>query len=197
MTWWATAEGRLARRMANRRASANFDQVTAKAGLIRVRVMVDAGNVERKFRSLPAKMQRSIRRRAMRKGLSLISNALKRELARHRTDWARPHLADNVAIVTRNYRKSRSRGTYLLYGAAGIRFGGAPLKAMAKAAAAAGAGGIAPHAGLLPGWRWHFMEKGTRRSPGRRYLERISAAARLPVTALVRDTVNKLVRTGT
>lgn len=206
-------------------------QIADKAGLIRIRVQFDAGRVERKFRELPGKMQRSIRRRAMRKALTVVSSALKGELAKHRTRYGRPHLADNVAVVNRNYRKSRRRGTYLLYGAAGVRFGGAPLKVMAKAQAAApgpeqsvsgyrrtitSAFGralpsttvtVAPHtrkgkpranpyAGFLPGWRWHFIEGGTRRFMGRKYLERITAASRGLVTQTFRDTASQLIRSG-
>lgn len=200
-----------------------MNEATELRGMIRLRVEFDPGTVERKFLALPKRMQRSIRRKAMKAGLAIIRGSLRRQLAAHRTSYVRPHLADSVATVSRNIRKSRRRGTYLLWGAVGIRFGKAPLRMLGKLQGAAAAGGgttavqsytrsvggraiavqghsrrararTTPYPADLPGWRWHFIERGTKRFIGRRYLERITLAARGMVAAKVRQTANELIR---
>ena len=202
-------------------------------GTIQVKVQFDPGQVARRFHALPPKMQRSIRRKAMRRALGIIRNALRARVRLHRTGYVRPHLGDETAIITRNYRKSRSRGTYLLWGGVGIRFGEAPLRKLGKIQGAAvpgtgrthiGAytrrvrqvfgrtiptqtvtvrthgrkarGRRTPYQSFLPGWRWHFIDQGTRRFVGRQYMATITQASRNMVVQKFRQAADHLVRTA-
>jgi hypothetical protein len=167
--WWRDRAKRIA--VARHEASLRGPRFSSavRTGKIGVKIHVKADQLDRRLKRLPQKLALSIQRKAIRKGLLLWRSTLRGLFGQHRTDYARPHLADHVAVVSRVYRRGKHR---LAWGAVGIRKGTATGKQMERAVKSTVAQGVDARGTYrnaftrkyfreLPGWRLHFLESGT------------------------------------
>ena len=177
--WWTNKSTRrlVAIEAAKRRGiKGNLGRQGVVTGSVGVSFKIDFRELDHRLRKLPEKMALRIQRRGMRKGLVVWAGVIRSLFARHRSDYARPHLADHVAVVSRVYRRHRSR---LIWGGVGIRKGAASSTQLNRAVAATVAqgvdsrgtmrrlfGGSSAYFRELPGWRLHFLEFGTHSNYG-------------------------------
>lgn len=197
--WWKSA--------AARREVAIFNAARRGPGLnsglavgrVGVTFRINASQIDARLRTLPERLALSIQRKAMRSGLKLWQGALMSLFGQHRTDFARPHVADHVAVVSRVYRRGHRR---IIWGAVGIRKGQASGKQIERAIKSTIAQGVDPtrKAGTydreLPGWRLHFLESGaySRRRRGTLYFQKVMNSLRSPVEAQIASEVRRLVQ---
>jgi hypothetical protein len=173
-------------------------------GRVGVKIRIDMQQLDNRLRTLPEKLALTIQRKALRKGLLVWQRTLQGLFGQHRTDLARPHLADHVATVSRVYRK---RSRKLVWGAVGIRMGQATAAQMRKAsritarhgadidqtaARASGAGRASLYE--LPGWRLHFLEGGTRGHAGTGYFAQVMDAQGAAVEAVIAAEISALMK---
>lgn len=174
-------------------------------GRVGVKFQIDASQLDRRIRQLPERMALTIQRKAMRRGLVVWQRALQGMFGRHRTDYARPHLGDHVAVVSRVYRRGKRR---VVWGAVGIRKGAASGKQIERAIKSTTAQGVdsrgtygnlfgknARYFRELPGWRLHFLESGaySRRRAGAFYFVKAMDALGGTVSNVIQQEIQRLV----
>jgi hypothetical protein len=156
---------------------------------------LEAHELDRRLLTLPEKLAKSIMRKAIKKGQLIWRDALRAALGKHRTTDTTLHLADNVVTHSRVYKRGKRRK---IWAATGVRYGGATLSAISRAykkgIKSSGSTRLGRNSSLYPGWRLHFIEGGTKRYPGRRYMDQIMAGTRTQVQAAIGAEVKRLVK---
>jgi len=201
--WWESAAIR--RQIAiegNKDRGPRFN-AGVSVGRIGVKFHIKAEELDARLKQLPEKMALTIQRKGVKKGLKVWEGTLRVLFGRHRTDFARPHLADHVATVSRVYRRGRHR---LVWGAVGIRKGAASGKQIERAVKSTQAHGIDargsyrgtfsdPYFRELPGWRLHFLESGAyrRRRNGVQYFRRVMDMQGPHVSRIIAEEIRRLV----
>ena len=203
--WWKSKD--LRREVAIASAAARGPRFApgVAIGRIGVSFRVDASQLDKRIRHLPERMALTIQRKGMRRGLVVWQRALQGLFWRHRTDFARPHIGDHVAVVSRVYRRGKHR---LVWGAVGIRKGmasGKQIERAVKSTVASGADERGTYAGLfgknskyfreLPGWRLHFLESGaySRRRQGAQYFVKVMNSLGGQVSNVMHHEIQRLV----
>jgi len=159
-----------------------------------VRMTVDSMTLDARIRKLPEVMAAKIMRKGVKNAMMIWRSALRGLYGKHRSAKIRQHLADNIAVHSRQYRRGKQRK---IWGATGVRMGDATAAAVARAfrqGARRGQTRVASDVIELPGRRLHFFEGGTKRWVGRRYFDHVMAATRSQVQAEIANSVNRAVR---
>jgi len=161
-----------------------------------VNLRLEAHELDQRLLKLPDKLAKSIMRKGLKKGQLIWRDALRAALRVHRTTDTTLHLADNVVTHSRVYRRGKRRK---IWAGTGVRYGGASVAAVSRAwkqgVKASGSTKLGKHSSAYPGWRLHFIESGTKRFTGRRYLDKIMASTRNQVQSAIASEVRRLVDT--
>jgi len=113
---------------------------------IRYQPQIDPTLMKR-LQQLSPKLQRTIRRRAMRQALTVFKKLATPLYRRHRTSIPRKHLDQSLAVKTRTYRRGK---TTVFWGAMGFRMGAQKNKVSLTKR----------YENDWAGWRAHFLERG-------------------------------------
>lgn len=207
--WWRNASTRrqVAITMAKERGvRGNATRAGVVTGRVGASFKIDVRELDHRLRNMPEKMALTIQRRGMRRGLKVWESMIRMLFARHRSDYVRPHLVDNVAVVSRVYRRRSHR---LIWGGVGIRKGAASSRELNMAVSRTMAHGAdlrgtyrrllgKSSSGFrdLPGWRLHFLEFGTNSNRGNGVLAfpRAMQMGGERVRQVIRESISKLIR---
>lgn len=160
-----------------------------------VRMQMQSSDFDKSLQKLPLAVAARIQRKGLKKGLLIWRDALRSAFRVHRSPLLRPHLADHVAAHSRVYR--RGKNARLVWGAVGIRHGGATEAQKTKAlkqAKKTGRTKIGAQFNELPGWRVHFIVTGNRHYQGRRYFEIVMNSTRNQVQDAIAFEVSQLIK---
>ena len=113
----------------------------------------DTGNLRYELEALPRKLQRKVVKQVLRRPMKQAASFAARVYASHRSALFRPHLVDNFFVKVKQYRNG------VIWAAVGVKDGNTPKhiptgKGWQKAS-------------LLPGWRFHLLERKVTRRNGR------------------------------
>ena len=160
-----------------------------------VRMQMESKDFDKALDRLPLAMAARIQRKGLKKGLMIWRDAVRTAFSAHRSPLLRPHLAENVAAHSRVYK--RGRNGRLVWGAVGVRWGGATESQKVKAlkeAKKTGRTKVGAHFNELPGWRVHFIVTGNNSFKGRRYFELVMNTTKNQVQEAIAFEISQQIR---